>query len=94
MSYSSSRKMGIQKNGRAYQIGDEEEGINLLIAEVLKEGKENPDYFRTSHGRYWAEIGSLDPRILFETSVKGTEREGKPYTPLKHCFCERKSKSS
>ena len=72
MSYSSSRKMGIQKNGRAYQIVDE--GVNLLIANVLKEGKKNPDYFRTPHGRYWAEIGSLDPRILFETSVRGTKR--------------------
>jgi len=41
MSYSSSRKMGIQKNGRAYQIVDEE-GVNLLIANVLKEGKKNP----------------------------------------------------
>lgn len=60
------------------------DGIMRLMGAVLEVGREDPDYFREECGRWWAETGGLEPKVLFEMVVRGTEREEEDYRELSH----------
>lgn len=87
MAYKSQPYTTVQRNSHTNGTDYDEVGCTLLVAEVLKGGKEDPDYFRGPCGRYWASIGSIEPQILFEKAVRGTKREGESYTLLEYCKC-------
>ena len=58
--------------------------INLL-AEILEEGVNNPNYFREPCGHQWCEIGGLDPEYMWRKAVLSKGRIPGEYVPLERC---------
>lgn len=61
------------------------EGSRHLVAWVLKSAIRKPVYYRGPCGRYFADLANLKPEVIFRYAVKGTERDGEIFTPLRTC---------
>ena len=57
-----------------------------LLADILKAGVHNPDYFREPCGRFWASVGGLDPAALWEKAVRDKGLIPLRYKPLGRCL--------
>ncbi len=72
-------------NYKTAKDGLNAEGVLNLVGAILKHGSEHPNYFKSPCGVYWAEVAGLDAEKLFRMAVKGTQREGEPYSALERC---------
>jgi len=53
-------------NTRPYWL----DGYINLLAKILSVGVSNPDYFREAWGRYYCQIGGLDPEATYEKAKR------------------------
>ena len=56
--------------------------INLIGA-ILKDA--SPEYMVGTCGRYWLEVGGLDPQAIFEMWYRIQHLPAPPYKPLEKC---------
>ena len=63
----------------------ETSGYLSLLAAILSLGASNPGYFREPHGRYWCQMGGLDPEYMWRYAMRSKGRELGKYIPMKHC---------
>ena len=63
-----------------------DEGVMNLMVEVLREGVKKPDFYREPCGIEWCERSGLDPQAMWRLAIKGTPREGEPYSEIGFCM--------
>ena len=61
-------------------------GYEELVAAILRDARSDPNYYREPCGQWWCWLGGLDPAIVWDKAVRGTQREGLPYVPLTRCY--------
>lgn len=69
-------------------MGDNSTGTGYLalLAEILKAGIDNPDYFREPCGRHWCMAGGLDPEYLWRMALRHRGFVPVNYVPIKKCL--------
>lgn len=77
------------KERRVYR-SDEVDNFTLapeerLLTATLAWGRVRPDYYRDPCARAWAHLLGLEPEYLWKRAIKGTPREGEPFSPFPSC---------
>jgi len=69
-----------QRSGQWVNI--QEAYINLIGA-ILAAGTEEPSYFTEECGRWWAELGGMNPEGLYRMAMASNDGD-KPYSEISH----------